>query len=132
MSSLHLRIISYIEKHGPVSYDALELRARDKGIDLYDFDEAITRVHKDRRISVTSKLLYIYKEPKPRNDMTSHLVWLKQNYPKMEEGVNDGSGIDIDYSYLFLSPKELEDYRATIKGTWVQKKTPYSRSLSKP
>lgn len=128
---LHTRIIAYIEKYQPVTYDALEARARERGYSLFDFEEAIQRVHKDKRIRVSSALVYTFEAPKLPSP-TPHLDWLRENYPRMTSE-NDGSGIDADFSYLFLTPEQLLEYRARMKGqpVWQIKKTESRRPSSR-
>lgn len=111
---LHTRIIAYIEKYQPVTYDALEARAKERGYNLFDFEEAIQRVHKDKRIRVSNTLVYTFETPKLPSP-NPHLDWLRENYPRMTSD-NDGSGVEADFSYLFLTPEQVLAYKAKAKG----------------
>lgn len=111
---LHSRIIAYIEKYQPVTYAQLEARALERGYKLFDFEEAIQRVHKDKRIRVSAELFYTYAPPVVASP-NPHLDWLRDNYPMMTTE-NDGSGIEADFSYLFLTPEQLLEYKAKAKG----------------
>ena len=112
---MHQKIIAYIKRNSPISYDALNQRAVERGHNLAEFDYAMERVHRDKRIKVTSELLYTYQEPKVKAP-GSHLTWLRKNYVPMTPE-NDGSGIDLDLSWMFLKTKEERDeYKALASG----------------
>ena len=112
---MHQKIIAYIKRNSPISYDALNQRAVERGHNLAEFDYAMERVHKDKRIKVTSELLYTYQEPKVKAP-GSHLTWIRHHYPPMTPE-NDGSGIDLDLSWMFLKTKEERDeYKALASG----------------
>lgn len=124
---MHIKIIKYIKDHGPISYDALNRRAIERGYDLSEFDYAIERVHKDKRIKVTSELLYTYQEPQVEA-VSSHTTWLNEHYPRYEYEMPFP---EIDYGFMFLKTKEERDeYKALASGRplyMIQSKREYSR-----
>lgn len=114
---MHKRIIVAIEQAKTLTYSELEARANKRGISLDELDELLIKVGKDKNIKssvVKGEITYKWSPPKPVTAV-SHVRWISDNYPKMDS-TNDGSGIDADYSYLFLSPEELKQYKADVKG----------------
>ena len=105
-------IINYIKKNQPISYDKIEARVIETGRDLFEFEEAMQQVHKDRRIKVTDKLVYSYKEPEKKSPNPGS-DWLRNNYPRIEYEMPFP---EIDMSYLFLKPDEMRAYLADAKG----------------
>jgi hypothetical protein len=112
------KMLAYIEKEAQdVTYSELESRAVTHGISLNLLDVALGKLHKFQKISQRVKggdIVYCTATPKPKNPMT-HLEWVKNNYPPMTLE-NDGSGIDADFSYMFLSPEEAEKFKCEQKG----------------
>lgn len=114
---LATKIIKRISLERDCTYDDLEARANEKGIDTAIFLTAMTMVHRNRTVVATKAgggIHYAIKkiEIKP---IASHLVWLRENYPPMTSE-NDGSGIDVDFSWLFLKPEQLDEYKAAARG----------------
>jgi len=107
-------IIKRIIEDNGSTYDKLEARAVAKGIAMNTFEAAMVIVHRSKLIEQSVKYGVIqYKvaekrEPKPGPQRPSY-------YPEMDE-TNDGSGIEADFSYLFLTPEELLEYKAKVKG----------------
>ena len=116
---LHERIIAYVEKHYPSSYTALEGIVLSKGFTLEAFYAALERVHQDKRVIQTTRRGEIYYSPYIPPVATpppSHLTWLDANYPPMTPE-NDGSGIDLDLSFLFIkTKKERDEFKALASG----------------
>jgi len=115
---LHERIIAYVEKHYPTSMNVLEGIVLSKGFTLNEFYAALEKVHKDKRIIQSNRRGDVWYEPyiEPEIVVQKHLVWLRTNYPPMDS-TNDGSGIDIDLSWLFLRSREERDaYKAAASG----------------
>jgi len=80
-------------------------------------------IHRDKRIARKVLKGEVVYTPAPKPKLPgSHLSWTDKHYPPMDE-TNDGSGIDADYSFLFLSPEELDKYKAEVRGvTYIPKK----------
>lgn len=110
-------ILNAIKKQ-PLTLEDLEARASKRGISLDELYAALEQVHRDKRIKRTvvgDTIKYTYEEPKPK-DYTPHLTWLREHYPPMTPE-NDGSGIEADFSWLFLRTKEDRDaYKAAASG----------------
>jgi hypothetical protein len=113
------RIIKYILTNGPVSMDNIINVAKGRGFAEGEVLIALDKVHRDKRIQqmadVTGHVMY-----KPATAKTteagSHLSWVRNNYPVMTEE-NDGRGIDIDLSWMFLRSREERDaFKAQAKG----------------
>lgn len=88
-----------------------------KGFTEVDVLTALDSVHRDKRISYTADAsgVVLYKLAAAKKDPTDHLKWVRDNYPPMDS-TNDGSGIEADYSFLFMSPDEAKEYKAAVKG----------------
>ena len=129
-TTLAAAIIKRIIEDNGSTYDKLEARAVQKGISINTFEAAMVIVHRSKLIEQSVKYgviqykVKVKKEPKPGPQRPSY-------YPEMDE-TNDGSGIEADFSYLFLTPEEMDKYRAeaagrsyipkkryAIKNTWV-------------
>ena len=124
------RLTTYILKTAPVTYDTLIRKATERGYTELEVLTALEQVHKDKRIKQTTKgdtivyKLATEREPKPQ----THLTWLRQNYPPMDN-TNDGSGIDMgDLSWMFLKTKEERDaFKAEMSGKPVGYNKRYGR-----
>lgn len=121
-------IFKRIYVDGPFTFDQLEARAIEKGIDIDDFYAAMEIVQRHRKLRVTGKK---YEKRVNRPDPVSHTTWIRQHYPPMETGVNDASHPvfdGIDYSYLFMTPDEAKEYKLSLKGGYAGRKNsnPYS------
>jgi len=118
------RLIKTIAK-GELNIDAIDVRARAHGIDMRLLDQALAILHRNKHIATTTKkgtIWYSIKVAPTPKAPGSHLTWVRHNYPPMTKE-NDGSGIEADYSYMFLSPEEADKYRAELTGrTYVPKK----------
>lgn len=120
-TDLAAKIITRIIKDGSSTYDKLEARAVALGINMNTFQAAMVIVHRSKLIEQSVKYgviqykVAVKKEVKPGPQRPSY-------YPDMDE-TNDGSGIEADFSYLFLSPEEMDKYRAEAAGrTYIPKK----------
>jgi hypothetical protein len=115
-SSLTTRITDYILKRTATTLTQLEGVVVSHGFTLDDLYTALEQVHRDKSIARTVKQgEVVYMKKVPPKSPTDHLAYIRNNYPPMTPD-NDGSGIDADFSYLFLSPEELEKYKAEARG----------------
>lgn len=120
-SNLATLIAKRITTDAPITYSTLEARAIEKNIDLSLFEEAMAIIHRSKLIEAKNSdgdIVYsivVPKIAKPGPVRPSY-------YPDMDSS-NDGSGIEADFSYLFLSPEELDKYKAEVKGVaYIPKK----------
>jgi hypothetical protein len=122
---LATKIGKYIAKNHPVTYETLAERAVTHGVPDHIFYQAIERIQRNKNISAKAKgdtIVYTVAVPKAPSTAISHLEWIRDNYPVMDSS-NDGSGIEADYSFLFLSPEELNKYKAQLRGVaYIPKK----------
>lgn len=106
---MHELIITRILNRGVVTLSELETRSKERGLSLSDLYAALDKVSRDKRIKRGVRQGEVYYEPAPApKTPTDHLAYVRHNYPRMTEET-DGSGIDIDYSFLFLKTKEERD-----------------------
>jgi hypothetical protein len=113
---MHELIITRILNHGIVTLGELEDRATQRGLSLSELYTALDKVHRDKRIKRGVRQGEVYYEVMKPNTHFDHLVWWREHYPPMDE-TNDGSGIDVDFSWLFLRTVEERDaYKAEAKG----------------
>ena len=129
-TELATKIAIYIAKNAPVSYEQLRLRAESHKIPMGVFSNAMVIIHRSKRIEQKSKgddIIYTIVIPKAPPSAGSHITWVKENYPPMTKE-NDGSGIDVDFSYLFLKPDEMKEYKAAAKGMPVHMMRDYERN----
>lgn len=114
--SLSKLIVTRILRDGHVTLTQLEHRATERGVLLSDLYAALDSVHRDKRIKRGVRGGEVYYEPAPApRAPVDYLKWVRDNYPPMTPE-NDGSGIDIDLSFLFMSPEEAKEYKAAAKG----------------
>lgn len=126
------RIIKYILTNGAVSMEDIISVAKTKGFSETDVLTALTQVHKDKRVQqmadVYGNVMYKPTVAKVTAPGT-HLSWVRNNYPVMTEE-NDGSGIEMDLSWMFLKTREERDaFKAEAKGmpVYMMKKHEYTR-----
>ena len=127
------KLVKRIAKDGEVTLDQLDASAVKHGIDMNVMDNALQRIHKLKNINRRTKkgtVVYSLQVIKPKSP-TPHLDWVRDNYPPMTSS-NDGSGIDMDFSYLFLTPEEMEKYKAEAKGRVYIPKKKYNRKEAVP
>lgn len=122
---MHELIITRILNQGMVTLTQLEARAVERGLLLSDLYAALDKVHRDKRIKRGVKGGEVYYIPTPpKAAAPDHQAFVRNNYPPMTED-NDGSGIEADFSYLFLTPEQLVEYKAAAKNmpTFMYNKT---------
>lgn len=122
------QIVKLISIDTTVTYNTLEQKAVAKGIDMNLFLQAVTLLHNDKRIKRNVKAgEIVYEVAKTKPTALSHTQWIKSNYPPMTPD-NDGSGIEIDMSWLFLKTKEERDaFKAEMSGRPVYLKSKYAK-----
>jgi len=96
-------------------YDELLAKAAKRGIGADEFDEAMLKVHKDKRVkqsAVKAGIKYKWVPPVVKKAF-SHLEWVRDNYP-----VNDlpEPFPEIDMSFIVLTREEKKQYDADAKG----------------
>ena len=126
---LATKIIAGIHKRPDVSYSILETHAKKLNISIGIFQNAMTLVQGNKTVQTKIKkgeLVYSPKAEAVPKAPGSHLLWVKNNYPPMTKE-NDGSGIEADYSYLCLSPEDLDKYKAESRGVSYIPKKRYER-----
>ena len=110
------KIIKRINADAPIAYSTLEARAIEKGIELSLFEQAMTIVNKTKTIESKVKgddIIYTIKVIKLPTVHTG-LAWVTHNYPWPENF--EMPFPEIDMSYIFLTPEELEKYKAEARG----------------
>jgi hypothetical protein len=128
--SLSTKIVAYIAKNEGVTYEALKERARVKGIEQGVFDNAIARIHKNKKILVKNQegVLTYGLRPVVVATPSPHLTWCRENYPwPGKDGIPEFvmPFPEIDFSWIFLRPEELQEYKAKIKGLAFRRKKTY-------
>lgn len=115
--TLSNRIITYILKRTGTTLDQLEGVVVSNRYTLDELYTALETVHRDKRIARrVFKGQIVYTKALEPKGPTDHLKWVRENYPPMDE-TNDGSGFDIDLSWMFLKTKEERDaYKAAASG----------------
>jgi hypothetical protein len=119
MEKLSNLIINRILQDGEVTLAQLEQRAQERAVSLSDLYQALTVVHRDKRIKRGVRQgEIVYTKATPPKSPTDHTAWVRTHYPKMDS-TNDGSGIEANFDYLFLTPEQLVEYKAKAKGVSV-------------
>lgn len=132
---LHERIIAYIERHHPLTLSVLEGIVVSKGFTLDEFESALERVHRDKRIVQSTKGGDVVYSPyiAPPVKPNTFASWSAQHYPRPGQ-----NGIpefvmpfpEIDMSYIFMTPEELDEYKAKLRGKVYVKKKRYERKTA--
>lgn len=123
-------IISRIIQDKSVTLTQLEQRAQDRAVSLSDLYAALDKVSRDKRIKRGVRQGDVYYEPAPAPKApTDHLAWVRDNYVRMtpETSADHPAFADLDYSFLFLKPDELLEYKAQAKGMPVRMLKKYQR-----
>jgi hypothetical protein len=102
------RIIAYITaSNGLVSLEKLVDKAKSAGFSEGEVLAVLSNLGKKLKSTVRGDQVY-YQIPPAVKTPTDHLAWVRANYPPMTPET-DGSGIDIDLSWMFLKTKEDRD-----------------------
>ena len=112
---LKQRLTAYILKTAPVTMDTLIAKATEQGYSELEVLTALEQVHRDKRINQTANTAGVvtYKLAISKNTILSKEE-MDKDYPEMDE-TNNGSHSAfalLDYSYLLLSPSEVEEYKS--------------------
>lgn len=125
---LAAKIAAFIAKHQPVTFTILAERAVMHGIDMHVFHEAMTIIHRSKKIATGQKgddITYKITVEKPKTvEVASHITWLNDNYPRPSNFIMPFP--EIDFSYLFLEPEEMKAYKAAMKGMPVHMMSKYA------
>jgi hypothetical protein len=114
--NLRDRIIAYvIKKNSLVSSEKLVSVASGAGFSEGEVLQVLSSIGNKLKSTVRGNQVYYQIPPAPKTPV-DHLAWVRNHYPPMDS-TNDGSGIDIDYSFLFLKTKEERDnFKALASG----------------
>ncbi len=119
---LAIKIVAYITAHEPVTYSALEARAKEKGIDPNLFEAAMTALHRfkqiDRRARANGEIVYKRAVIRPKAAAFVQ-TWV---YPQMDE-TDDGQHAifaGLDLSYLFMPPDAAKEWWESKKPVWMR------------
>lgn len=108
MKELQERIINYVTKvDALVSLEKLIAVSSAVGFSEGEVLAALSGIGNKLKATARGDTVY-YQVPPIKKPPIDHLKWARDNYPRMTEET-DGSGIDIDYSFLFLKTKEERD-----------------------
>jgi len=109
-------ILAAIRKNSPIAYSDLEARAVKRGVSLDELDTVLQAVHKDRRVKTKvsgDDIIYTWQEPKVK-DITPHLTWLRDNYPRPDPFIMPFP--EIDMSWIVLKPDAMVEYKEQLNG----------------
>ncbi len=123
------RIIAYILAHHPITYDRLEEVTMGKGFNQLQIMDAMEQVHRDKRVTQTTHGNTIQYRPYIAPPVKEHFKSTIP-YPPMDETNNADhpAFADLDYRYLFLTPEELDKYKAEVKGVAYYPKKRYEHT----
>jgi len=120
MTTLQERIITYVTKvDALVSLEKLIAVSSAVGFSEGEVLAALSSIGNKLKATARGDTVY-YQVPPIKKPPIDHLKWVRHNYPRMTEET-DGSGIDIDYSFLFLKTKEERDlFISQMSGRPIQ------------
>lgn len=122
-TQLAIKIGKYIQTSRGCSFTEIKTRATKHSIPPDVLEEALRVLHRVPNVHRTvagGDVQYVWKEvvKKPVTPV-SHVEWVRANYPPMTSE-NDGSGIDIDLSWMFLRTlEERQAYKEAVAGRYV-------------
>jgi len=122
MKELQSRIVAYVTaSNGLVSLEKLLSVTSAKGFLEDQVLQALERIGKRLKSTVRGGVVYYQVAPAPKAP-TDHLKWVRDNYVRMtpETSADHPAFADLDYSFLFLKPDELLEYKAQAKGMPVR------------
>lgn len=123
--TLSERIIAYILNHHPITYRELEDVAMGKGFSQLAIMDAMELVHKDKRVDQSTRrddIVYRpYIEPVVKSPFKSTVPYPYPGRDGIPEFVMPFP--EWDLSFIFLSPEDMDRYRAESTGrTYIPKK----------
>lgn len=106
---LAAKIARFIVQEKETHYEVIRARAYSHGIPDGILDNALQILHRNKMIVHHNQVYKIAPPPKPKAPL-SHLTWLNEHYPRMDEtnDANHPAFNDIDLSWMFLPPAEIE------------------------
>jgi hypothetical protein len=121
------RIIAYITaSQSLVSLEKLVDKGQSAGFSEGEVLATLSTIGSKLKATVRGSQVY-YQIPPAVKTPTDHLAWVRANYPPMTPET-DGSGIDIDLSWMFLKTKEERDeFKALASGRPVYIKNKYAK-----
>jgi len=131
MKELRDRIIRRIVAQHPVTYERLENLVLGIGHTELEFMEAMEQVHKDKRITQTTRGEEIVYRPYIAPPVKEHF---KSTVPYPYPG-RDGIPEFVmpfpewDLSFIFLTPDELDKYKADLRGVKYIRKKRYAHKI---
>jgi len=129
--TLQERIIAYILNHHPITYRELEDIAMGKGFSQLAIMDAMELVHKDKRIAQSTHRDEIVYRPYIAPPVKEHF---KSTVPYPYPG-RDGIPEFVmpfpewDLSFIFLTPDELDKYKADLRGVKYIRKKRYAHKI---
>lgn len=115
---LALKIAKYILTEGGCRYADIQARADAKSISRRELESAMALIHRNKMIKTTHAGGDIHYAVAPLAPKPSPFTRYEP-YPPMIAGVNDASHeifSGCDYGYLFMTPDEMLQYKAQLKG----------------
>lgn len=115
-TELATKIITRILTDQGSTYDKLEARALQMGIDMNTFQAAMVIVHRSKLIEQSVKYGVIQYKPAVTKPVQppQGTSWVTANYPWPENF--EMPFPEINMSHLFLNGEELEKYKCEAKG----------------
>lgn len=106
---LATKIARFIVEARETHIDVIRARAAAHAIPEGILDNALVILHRNKMIVRTNGVYKVAPPPKPKEPL-SHLSWVRNNYPIMNEtnDANHPAFNDIDFSWMFLPPAEIE------------------------
>lgn len=134
--TLAQKMVKRIDEYTSLSYSQLQQRAQTLGIVDTLFDAAIDRLHKSKHIVKKvrgSDIIYSIKKESAPSPM-SHVEWCSDNYPRYDTNCYTSSGQFImafpewDLSFMFLTPEEMQKFKAEQKGMAFVRRRKYEHT----
>jgi hypothetical protein len=114
--SISNRITDYILNRTATTLSHLESVVVSAGYTVDELYNVLQEVHRNKAIARTVRGGEVVYTKAVKRTPLDHHAWIRTHYPPMDS-TNDGSGIDIDMSWLFLRSREERDaYKAAASG----------------
>lgn len=125
MKELQERIITYVTKvDALVSLEKLIAVSSAVGFSEGEVLAALSAIGNKLKVTARGDTVY-YQVPPIKKPPIDHLKWVRENYVKMDEtnDANHPAFADLDYSFLFLSPEEMKQFKIEQKGGFTVRRT---------